>query len=182
MNMPKMLAAAQVSMMIKQVVKDITGIDQKVHAAAIQCLLHAEATGDCTLMERLFKALPQASNGSGGYLAEGLKPWLRKFTPIVASGVDWKLRKNRKPDAWKIQEALDNPFWTLVAVQEAAQRMFSEKSIIDSLKALAARLTTNIEKGTFTGDPKHAQELMSNVIQAADKFEAASQVKAPKAV
>ena len=189
-QMPKLLAAVQINQQIKTLAKDMSSIDVRVHALAVQCIMHAQEHGDVTLMQRLYQSLPNPGNkakgvkGTGGYLVQGLTTWLRMYTPIRASAPDWKLKDKRTDADWKIQEAIEHPFWTLAEVSDAANKAakWTEATLIQRIKSLMTQLEDRVSKGEFEGDPEHAKALMSNVIQAADKFEAASKVKEPKAV
>lgn len=125
----------------KQAIKDdqdgiktvLGGLDLRVHANAIQCMIHAEIHGDTSLMRRL---LVDTISEVTGYRRAGLINWMKKFTPMELKGKDnldlsgtvtddfvkslmkqfpnLKLAKLNEGDKrpWLIEQANATPFWT----------------------------------------------------------------------
>lgn len=125
----------------KQAIKDdqdgikvvLLGLDARVHANAIQCMIHAEIHGDTSLMRRL---LVDTISEVTGYRRQGLIGWMKKFSPMELKGRDnldlsgvvtddfmASLRKqfpdltlpalkegDKRP--WLIEQANKTPFWT----------------------------------------------------------------------
>ncbi|CAN5950614.1 unnamed protein product [Sphagnum jensenii] len=63
--------------------KDILSMDKRIHANAVQCLLHASVHGDTSLMTRLLVDIVDAKTG---YRRQGLINWVRKFSPMELKG------------------------------------------------------------------------------------------------
>lgn len=125
----------------KQAIKDdqdgiktvLGGLDLRVHANAIQCMIHAEIHGDTSLMRRL---LVDTITEVTGYRRQGLINWMKKFSPMELKGKDnldlsgvvtddfMKSLAKQFPDLklpdlkegdkrpWLIEQANKTPFWT----------------------------------------------------------------------
>lgn len=63
--------------------KGLLGLDQSIHANAVQCLMHAEKHGDASLFTRLLTEIIDAKTG---YRRQGLVNWMRKFSPMELKG------------------------------------------------------------------------------------------------
>lgn len=97
--------------------RSMVKLDASVHANAVQCLLHAEATGDTSLMRRLLVDIIDAKSG---YRRQGLIAWMREFSPMELSGDVIKLtgtiNGERKP--FRVDEANKTAFTELAGARE----------------------------------------------------------------
>jgi hypothetical protein len=149
----------------------------QIHVAAAQCVMHAQAHGDITLLDRLVTGLHESVNVSG------LRMWVSMFTPIRWNNRDGKigLIKRGSPMrksagtydmeglkvtfdemGWAIEAANANPYWTLQPVQRAqAPRKFDEDALIKAIFQNAAKVSDSLAVGTFTGESARAQKLLA---------------------
>jgi len=132
--------------------KALVSLDQSVHQNAVQCLLHAQEHGDTSLMRRLLVEIIDAKTG---YRRQGLIIWMRTYSPmelekdnINLSGVD---PMTGLPRPWRIEEALETPFWALKAADEVVKPMFADtwKSKLN----MASKEFRTAAQNTLNGKP-----------------------------
>lgn len=92
-------------------------LDAKIHANAVQCLMHAEKHGDTSLMRRLLVDIVDAKSG---YRRQGLIAWMRQFSPMELKGdnitLSGTINGERRP--FKVDEANVTPFTSLASARE----------------------------------------------------------------
>jgi hypothetical protein len=92
-------------------------LDARIHANAVQCLLHADKHGDTSLMRRLLVDIVDAKSG---YRRQGLIAWMRAFSPMELKGdnitLSGTIDGERRP--FKIEEANTTPFTSLASARE----------------------------------------------------------------
>lgn len=160
--------------------KNLVGLDQQVHNNAVQCLLHAQQHGDTSLMRRL---LVEVIDAKTGYRRQGLIVWMRTYTPmeltqdnINLSGLD-PVTGNLRP--WRVQEALENPFWSLKAADEVVKPMFQDTimgKVNSAMKEFRAALAN-----TVNGKPVDATKPFYDGVKAEQVAEFFNQVEILKA-
>lgn len=95
-------------------------LDARIHANAVQCLLHAEKHGDTSLMRRL---LVDIVDSKSGYRRQGLIAWMREFSPMELKGDNITLsgvvNGERRP--FRVEEANKTPFTSLASAREMVQ-------------------------------------------------------------
>lgn len=92
-------------------------LDARIHANAVQCLLHAEKHGDTSLMRRLLVDIVDAKSG---YRRQGLIAWMRQFSPMELKGDNITLSGTIDGErrSFKIEEANKTPFTSLASARE----------------------------------------------------------------
>lgn len=92
-------------------------LDARIHANAVQCLMHAEKHGDTSLMRRLLVDIVDAKSG---YRRQGLIAWMRQFSPMELKGdniaLTGTINGERRP--FKVEEANTTPFTALASARE----------------------------------------------------------------
>ena len=92
-------------------------LDARIHANAVQCLMHAEKHGDTSLMRRL---LVDIVDDKTGYRRQGLIAWMREFSPMELKGdiikLTGTLNGERKP--FRIEDANKTHFSSLASARE----------------------------------------------------------------
>lgn len=92
-------------------------LDAKIHANAVQCMMHAEKHGDTSLMRRLLVDIVDAKSG---YRRQGLIAWMRQFSPMELKGdnitLSGTINGERRP--FKCSEANVTPFTSLASARE----------------------------------------------------------------
>jgi len=153
--------AKKIKEMITACVKSADDLYTSVHAAAVQCLLHAEAHGDVTLLDDLIRGLNK------GTYSGGLRFWAAKYTPIRWNG-DGKIGligpkksptmfeehlKANNNVAWNIVEAEANAFWTLEEVQAAKEKQpITDARFLGAVDKMVKSFKKAVDEGKFTGD------------------------------
>ena len=86
-------------------------LQRDIHAVAVECLQHAEAHGDATLMKSLYLALPT------GQRREALLVWCNTYSPlrVTQQGQNCGLLKKDSPKyvPFDIEAANANPYYAL---------------------------------------------------------------------
>ena len=86
-------------------------LQRDIHAVAVECLQHAEAYGDATLMQSLYLALPT------GQRREALLVWCNTYSPlrVTQQGQNCGLLKKDSPKyvPFDIESAIANPYYAL---------------------------------------------------------------------
>ena len=86
-------------------------LQRDIHAVAVECLQHAEAHGDATLMKSLYLALPT------GQRREALLVWCNTYSPlrVTQQGQNCGLLKKDSPKyvPFDIESAIANPYYAL---------------------------------------------------------------------
>ena len=126
---------------------------------AVQTLLHAHQFGDVTLCQRLYEAV---NGGAGVVRGESLKAWFSKVAPITARKGVWRLKEDRKPEDWKLEDAISQPFWEFMGPEIV--KPISADNLLQVVKGLARRAETAREKGTFKGDYEKTMGVVNNII------------------
>jgi len=102
----------------KEILKSIKSISTRsaklqrdIHAVAVECLQHAEAYGDATLMQSLYLALPT------GQRREAILVWCEKYSPVrvTQKGEKCGLLKKTSPKyvPFDIESAIANPYYAI---------------------------------------------------------------------
>lgn len=96
---------------IKSINSRSAKLQRDIHAVAVECLQHAEAHGDATLMKTLYLALPT------GQRREALLVWCNTYSPlrVTQQGQNCGLLKKDSPKyvPFDIESANANPYYDL---------------------------------------------------------------------
>lgn len=173
-----LLPAAAILANIHNLGKRVDGLDEAVHAQAMQCAMHAMEHGDVMLADRLMKTLggkntqkaidaaikgghePFKMGRHTGYNVFGLGMWFLRYTPIMWNGdgrpgllkVGMKLYDQllarNDGSAWNLEAAEVNPFWTLPAVIRDMER---QPFTLESVNNIVVNLQDRINKAVEAG-------------------------------
>ena len=194
-----LLPTAAIMANINRLGKRLDGLDQEVHATALQCLLHAQEHGDVMLADRLVKTLggkntqkaidaaikgahePFEMGRHTGYNVRGLVMWFLRYTPIVWNG-DGKpglLKAGMKTHesllsrndglAWNVEAARLNPFWTLDEVIRDQER---PAFTLESVATIVHNLRDRLDKAVKEGKFKGDPDAAYAYINALGKVQA----------
>lgn len=129
----QLLTSKQILADQDKIKKTLTGLDDQIHANAVQCLAHAEKHGDTSLMTRL---LVNVIDAKTGYRRQGLINWMRKFSPmelvrdtINLSGLD--AQGVKRP--FKVSEADKTPFWLDSANAEQVAKPYFRDDLLSKI-------------------------------------------------
>lgn len=157
--MAQQLTYKQITAKIKLVRASGEKFYNLVHETACSILLHTQEHRDARVMKALYDALPNSS-----YKA-GFKFWVEKFSPIAwndSTGVS-KMRKpdEKKYNAFDIEAAEANPFWTLDEVKaQMNKRPFTMESLKSQLfgfvPAKKALIKAKLEAGEINQEEANA--------------------------
>lgn len=135
--------------------RDLNKLDSRIHANAIQCMLHTKTHGDTSLMARL---LVDVLSTDSGYRTRGLINWMRKHSPmelkgnvitlsgILGSEADVTKMVKDFPDADKslfqlgakrpflIDEANAKPFWKDADNAERVVRPVFQQGVVQKFR------------------------------------------------
>lgn len=116
-GMPHLLEKAVIKKDQDGIRVSLVKLDGRIHANAVQCLLHADKHGDTSLMRRLLVDIVDAKSG---YRRQGLIAWMRQFSPMELKGdnitLSGTIDGERRP--FKIEEANKTPFTSLASARE----------------------------------------------------------------
>lgn len=171
-TIPALMTAAKIGGLIEKVGKTVTSLKEDLHMAGIQTLMHAQAHGDVTLCKRLLDTLDSEGDRTSVVRAEALKLWMGKMGPIVARQGVWSLKKGWNKDDFKIQEAMDVPFWQF-SNDSARPNIVTPETLLNIVKGLLKRMDTAQSESRFLGDVSKTKATISNVIQLFEKDVAA---------
>lgn len=103
---------------IASIAKRGKALDADVHQVACSTLVHVREHGDYTLIEKLIRALPAQSRH------KALAYWYNHFAKgamvveVSKAGVKVKLSKERTPEMFRVDEAVETPFWSLTTEKD----------------------------------------------------------------
>ena len=145
-----MRTAKQVRTTIKGIGTSLKNLDKKVHECAVECLEHAKAHGDVTLMDALYDTLGGHNPRSRGYRAKGLRVWVEKYSPIRWNG-DGKVGQMNEGSkgyvAYDIEKATANPFWTLKEGIEKTAVVYTPEAVLKYIEGLQGKIDKQVEEG-----------------------------------
>ena len=97
----------QINASITALIASAEKMQQRILELATECLQHAQAHGDVTLIERLVTELPK------GQRAKALGVWVGTYFPVKGNADGWSLKRgwDKNPDLWRFEEALADPYW-----------------------------------------------------------------------
>lgn len=128
---------------------------------AVQTLLHAQKHGDVGLCQRLYESI---GGNKGAVRGESMKMWFGAMSPIrVKKGV-WSLKKGWKADDFKMQAAVDKPFWEWAGAEKVV--FFNADNALAVLKGLVKRVDKSVEEGKFKGDPVKTKAALAKATNA----------------
>jgi hypothetical protein len=137
---------------------DLKTLDARVHANAVQCLIHASIHRDTSLMRRLLvDTIPE--NGHG-YRRQGLIAWMKMFSPmelgktngqyvIKLSGVD----KDGQELPFQIDKANMTKFWNLTTEIAMLKPQYRD-SLFSRITGAANQFRNALENTDEFGKPK----------------------------
>ncbi len=158
--------------------KTVGSVDQRIHANALQCALHAMEHGDVMPADRLVKGLGGKNSEKAiaaaiaegrahatdqkmtGVYVPGLVMWFQMFTPITWNGdakpgllkagmkLYDRLIDRNAGKAWNIEEASAKPWFTLKEVRRDMERA---PLTLEAIKGLVVGFTKRIEKSIEEG-------------------------------
>lgn len=105
---------------IRSIVGRSAKLAGETHVALVSGMWHAREHGDTTRLTALVGGL-HSSNRKQGIVA-----WLNKFMPVTDEGVnaksgEMKLRKDRKPEDFQIEQAEAVPYWDFTVEKPVAE-------------------------------------------------------------
>jgi hypothetical protein len=119
-GLPKLLDKAVIKTDQDGIRGTLVSLDARIHANAVQCLMHAEKHGDTSLMRRLLIDIIDAKSG---YRRQGIIAWMRTFSPMELKSdvisLSGTLNGERRP--FKVEEANKTPFTELAAARERVE-------------------------------------------------------------
>lgn len=151
--MVEMLAKKQVVSMIKRVATNSRKLNELIHDTAVQCMLHAQQHGDCTLMDNLVKSLHR------GARVKALRIWVEDFSPIRWNGDDKVGILNEKAKTYtpyQIEEAQAKPFYDYTT--ENQKQPLTLEQLIKLVDGIPARIDKAENDGRFEGDVEAAKK------------------------
>lgn len=137
MTVPTIASSKVAKRMVASVTKRSNTLFVDVHAAALQCLLHAQAHGDVRLADDLVTGLHVAAS------PDALKAWFKMFSPITWNG-DGKVgllkpeMKTYKP--FDIEAAVASPYYSFERPKTISGLTFAK------LLQMAERMATTLDK------------------------------------
>lgn len=178
--LPKLLGVTVIKTDQDGIKSDLGSMDARIHANAVQCLMHAEKHGDTSLMRRLLVDIVDAKSG---YRRQGLIAWMKEFSPMRLEGDNIKL--NGMKDGAKQPFNLERAHLTFFADLSSAREMVPLRPIFrDGLTSKLERAVkeykdavanTIIEPGQaprpkVVGKPFYQGERMDKIEASFDKI------------
>lgn len=114
---------------------------------AVQVLLHAQEHGDVGLCQRLYESI---GGNKGAVRGESMKAWFAAMSPITVRKGVWGLKAKWKKDDFKMQDAVNQPFWEWAGPEKHVY--FTADSALAILKGLSKRVDKSVEDNKFKGD------------------------------
>lgn len=156
----KLLSVKAIGGLVDAAIAHTQAGDAMIHAAAIQCMMHAakigpdgKPVGDVTLADRLVKGLGKSVR------VEGLKLWFHDFSPIRWNG-DGKVGqiKADKSDyrPYNIEMANANPFYEYAPAAERTARPLKFETLLKLVNGLGERVTKAATEDKFEGNVTEA--------------------------
>lgn len=95
----------------------LVGLDARIHANAVQCMMQAEKHGDTSLFVRLVTDIVDAKSG---YRRQGILAWMKEFSPMRLDGQVIKLTgmKDGARQPFRCDLAHKTPFTELASARE----------------------------------------------------------------
>ena len=113
---------ANINAKIDRIADSQAKADADIHNTALACAVHYMDHGDVTLVERLINAIGKATN------RKALVAWNKAHFPLTISfdkesgQHKVKARKGRSAEDFKLDAAVEVPFWDFKATRKAAER------------------------------------------------------------
>lgn len=166
LTIPALLAAATIGSNIDTLGKALGPKSTNIVLladTAVQVLLHAQKHGDVGLCQRLYESI---GGNTGAIRGESMKLWFGAMAPIRVKRTDghlvWSLKKGWKADDFKMQEAVDKPFWEWAGAEKVV--FFNADNALAIVKGLLKRVDTANEEGKFKGDVTKTKVVLSKVV------------------
>lgn len=164
LTIPALLAAATIGSNIDTLGKALgpksTNM-QLLADTAVQVLLHAQEHGDVGLCQRLYESI---GGNKGAVRGESMKVWFGAMAPIIVRKGVWGLKDKWKKADFKIQDAVDQPFWEWAGAEKTV--FFNADNALAVIKGLLKRVDTSVENGKFKGDPAKTKLAISKAADA----------------
>lgn len=173
----KLLTAKTIGKNIESIAERSAQLTKDIHETGIQCLMHAHAHGDVTLIDRLAKALAKAN------APEVFKNWVREYAPITWNGDDQvKLipSTNKMFKPFNIEGASSNPYWEKI---ETKKPQMTLEKLVKLLQGLEKRVTKANDEGQIAeGEDvaamlalaKRAQMIVGKPVEASEDLQLAA--------
>lgn len=176
-NIPTLLAGKVIDTGIRNVIKASVGLADRLHAVAVQCLLHAHVHNDVTKAERLCAGLV-------GVNAKGLRHWFMTYGSINFDG-DGKAKVVPKTSpkfhtadgydekGYNLQVAVDTPYWLMAdnqADQAGTVKPFKEASVIRGVFENVHKMSAALAAGKFEGDKVETAAMLKAMEAVAFKY------------
>lgn len=155
-----MRTTTQIKAAIRAVAKSAAALQDRIQFIAVECVEHAKAHGDATLMLYLCQELPV------GQRVQALKDWVHAFSPIKLTTQDGKFvgvkiapKDSKFYVEWDIDGAKANPYYTFT-VENAPKPL-----TLEALKKIVAGLSKRYEKAQDEGlvDPAEQDEMIAYI-------------------
>jgi hypothetical protein len=137
----------------------LTGLDDRIHLNAVQCLRHGEKHGDTGPMRRL---IIEIVDDKSGYRREGLIKWMRVHSPmelvkdnVKLTGID-ATTGERRP--WLIEKAWLTPFRAAKEYAEVVERPVFRDTLMSGIKRSIKAFHESVENTNADGTPKNASK------------------------
>lgn len=156
-KLPELLSSDEIKQDQDGIRKDLTGLDQRVHLNAIQCLMHCEKHRDTSLMVRLLMEI--IDGDTTGYRRQGLIAWMKYYTPMRLKGktIDMSGKKvvnNKEVEhPFDVETAARTPFWKLTREAPAELRPMYQQGIMSAVDRAVKQFEDAVANTGENGQP-----------------------------
>lgn len=166
----KLLSKTEIMKQIKGLGAEVKRLDDKIKDIALQCLAHAKAHGDVTLMDALIDELPK------GYFNNGFRQWMNNNSPIRIDPKTGKIRQMKPGEPgfkpYNVEAAAETPMVKRETGANAAERLFGLDTAIKLITGLPKRVETAEKNGSLiVSDRKKIMTLHEAVIGVVNKLD-----------
>lgn len=155
-----LLKAATLEARIVEAVKSRSHMQAEEHELLFQAVMHAKEHGDTTFIAKMINDMPNGSR------VEAMAEWVKAHFPIEGrtdkndkgeklknihgrAKLVFKLKKDRKPDDWKMEKAWDTPFYDFT--KPKVEAVFDVDSLVMVLDRYVKRGEQAVAEGKFKG-------------------------------
>lgn len=136
-KLPELLSADEIKLDQDGIGKDLRSLDARIHANAVQCLMHCEKHRDTSLMVRLLTEI--IDGDTTGYRRQGIIAWMKYYSPMRLKGktIDMSGRKviegKSVEHPFDVEMALKTPFWKLTREAPAELRPMYQQGVMSAV-------------------------------------------------
>tara|TARA_R100000951_G_scaffold105786_1_gene99828 strand:+ start:1250 stop:1792 length:543 start_codon:yes stop_codon:yes gene_type:complete len=145
---------------IKLIGAQAAKLQDRIHACAVDCLLHAEVHGDARPMKALFNALPKSNRRMA------LLTWVEGFSPvfIAPDGETCGVRVegvDKKYIPFNVDAAIATPYWEYTSEEV---KLHGAGEYIGKAFAALAAFERDVKEGTFRGEEAETRSMLRGMI------------------